>query len=622
MGRRPDHGPGARSAARRWLGAAGLAAGLAALGGEVAAGPSIPTLDVSGLRPGMKGYAKTVFFGTRPERFDIEVIDVVRNYLPKQDAVLFRSNDPRLLHTGIVGGMSGSPIFIDGKLIGALAYGYRFNKDPIGGLTPIDNMLAVSRLPHRPEVLPTARARAARARRGSTRALQDALLGLDTSPLPPRRRPTVADAVGLVALPIPTTISGLGPAAAYLAADRLGVLPVRAGSAAGTAPNARRPFEPGDSVSVVLIDGENAIAPNGTVTWTDPTGTRILAFGHPMFGDGPTQIPFADARVHTIIPSVERSVKIASPGTIRGAMIQDRQAAIYLRSDVAAETIPITTRVDPAEAAMPDRIYENRLAVGRNLTHNLVAILLAEAAQEALRDATEVVLEVEHVYAVTTRRGPRTVTIREQEFFPSGVIPNMLAASRGVVTAAVLLDNDFEVAEIRRIDQRVRLSYGASFETIEDVRVDRTEVRAGEALDLRVQLRDYHGGRRVQVLPVRIPGSAAGETIQIRVTGGQFVRPYRPIPRNLDDLLDTLESFYDARTLVVSVYRPDEGLAARGELLPGLPDSVLETLEGHGTTQPLLRFKRVARRVTRAPSIIEGRHTIKVRVRPARTAAP
>lgn len=597
--------------------------GVETVAGNVRAAPATPTVDVDALRPGMKGYAKTVFFGTRPERFDIEIIDVVRNYLPKQDAVLFRSSDPRLLHSGIVGGMSGSPIYVDGKLVGALAYGYRFNKDPIGGLTPIRNMLAVSKLPHRPDVLPTERARTARKHRGTSGTWKDLVLGLGTTPLPPRRRPTTSDAVGLVQLPVPTTVAGLGPAATYLAADRLGVLPVRSGSGSGTsASGSFRGFGPGDSVSVVLIDGENAIAPNGTVTWTDPSATRILAFGHPMFGDGPTSIPFADARVHTIIPSVERSVKIASPGTIRGTMIQDRQAAIYLRTDISSEMIPIKTYVDTAEPELPDRIYENRLALGRNLTPNLVAILLAEAAQEGLRDATEAVLEMEHVYAVTTSRGPRTVTIREQEFFPSGVVPNMLAASRGVVTAAILLDNDFEVARIRSIEQRVRLRYGAPFEVIESVRVEQDDVRAGEVLRLVADLRDYHGARRSMPLEVRIPASAAGETVQVTVTGGQFVRPYRPIPETLDDLLDTLESFYDARTLVVSLYRPQEGIAAPGGVLAGVPDSVVDVLEGHGTTQPRLRFKRVARSISKTPTIIEGRHTVKVRVRPPRSRTP
>jgi hypothetical protein len=128
-----------------------LAVGLA---GEPVRAAPIDTMPIEDVRPGMKGYAVTVFSGSDTDRFEIEVIDVVRDYQPKQDAILFRSSDPRLIHSGIVGGMSGSPIYIDGKLVGALAYGYRFNKDPIGGITPIKNMLAVGDLPYRPEVLP------------------------------------------------------------------------------------------------------------------------------------------------------------------------------------------------------------------------------------------------------------------------------------------------------------------------------------------------------------------------------------------------------------------------------------------------------------------------------------
>ena len=151
--------PAAKPISRRALVGLGLGAALGLTVGLVAQVQAAPTatMSVDDVRPGMKGYAVTVFSGSDTDRFEIEVIDVVRDYQPKQDAILFRSSDPRMVHSGIVGGMSGSPIYIDGKLVGALAYGYRFNKDPIGGITPIKNMLAVGDLPYRPEVLPEAR---------------------------------------------------------------------------------------------------------------------------------------------------------------------------------------------------------------------------------------------------------------------------------------------------------------------------------------------------------------------------------------------------------------------------------------------------------------------------------
>jgi hypothetical protein len=174
------------------------------------------TMPTDQIRAGMKGHAMTVLKGEKPDRFEIEVVDVIKNYMARQDAILFTSPDPRMRHTGVVGGMSGSPVYIDGKLIGAIAYGYRFNKDPIGGITPIENMLEVGRLPHRPQVLPRPRGRA----RAGTSGWADAMLGLGTSPLPPRRRPDETNVVtGLAPLGLPMSVSGLGGPATRLQAS-------------------------------------------------------------------------------------------------------------------------------------------------------------------------------------------------------------------------------------------------------------------------------------------------------------------------------------------------------------------------------------------------------------------
>jgi hypothetical protein len=182
-----------------------------------------------------------------------------------------------MVHSGIVGGMSGSPIYIDGKLVGALAYGYRFNKDPIGGITPIKNMLAVGDLPFRPEVLPEARTGVRGSARAGASGWADTMLGLGTDPLPARRRPADFNPVaGLAPLGAPMAVSGFGSAATSFLADRLGLLPVRGGSgraqAAGGGATPSTPVTPkqwkgGDAVSVVLIRGDNAVSPNGTITW-------------------------------------------------------------------------------------------------------------------------------------------------------------------------------------------------------------------------------------------------------------------------------------------------------------------------------------------------------------------
>ncbi len=609
------------------VGALALAA-LAVLGaGESFAAP-VETMSVDDVRPGMKGHAVTVFSGTASDRFEIEVIDVIRDYLPRQDAILFRSPDPRMVHSGIVGGMSGSPIYIDGKLVGALAYGYRFNKDPIGGITPIKNMLAVGDLPFRPEILPEAKTGIRGNARPGAAGWADAMLGLGTDPLPPRRRPNDLNPVsGLAPIGAPMAVSGLGSAATSFLADRLGLLPVRGGSSraqaagAGTSSAAPTPkqWKGGDAVSVVLIRGDNAVSPNGTITWVGgKQGEKLLGFGHEMFGAGPTNLPIADARVHVIIPSVERSVKLSSALDLRGTLIQDRQAAISLRTDLTAPLIPVLTELKGPEAAQPARIYRSEVALGVDLTPNLATSLLVEALTEGGSDGTEIVAVIEHKISLETSKGPRTVSIREEEFFPEGVDPRSIARTRGPIVLAAALDNDFEVAKIRSIEQRATITYGAPVETIEAVRVPPGEIHAGDLLTLELRLRDYRGLVRSEALALRIPDDAADQDIQIEISTGQAVRPPRPVADSLDDLLDSLEATYPPRSIIATIYREDEGLSTRHGLMAELPGSVLESLSPSGSTVGAVRFKQLARRVIPTPNLVDGEHNLKISVKPRR----
>jgi hypothetical protein len=376
----------------------------------------------------------------------------------------------------------------------------------------------------------------------------------------------------------------------------------------------KRRFRPGDAVSVVLISGDNWAAPNGTVTWVGPRGKKLVAFGHPMFNDGPTNIPLADARIHTIIPSVDRSVKISSPGSIQGTMVQDRQAGIAGRMDLTAPMIPVTTSLVSAEKDLRQRTYRNEIAVGHDVTPGMAGVLLAEAVAEAGQDSAELVLEIDHEFDVETSRGSRTMRLHEEAFFPHGTSGRGVSRSRGVLVISAMLENDFEVARIRAIRQRVQMAYGAPHETIEEVELTAGEVHANDVVDLRVKLRAYRGDTRIETIPLRIPADADGEEIKISVTGGDYVRPYRPIPNSLDDLLDTLEVWYPPRSLVVSIYREQEGLSTRHGLLKEVPDSVLESLRGAGGTRKAVRFKQLARRVLPTKTLIEGEHSIKLDV--------
>lgn len=608
-----------RALARGLVVTSGLALGLGWwFDRPVHASKPIPIMSVDDVRPGMKGTAYTVFSGSEPEPFEVEIIDVIPAYLPRQDLILFRALDPRLEHTGIVGGMSGSPIYIGDKLLGALAYGWRENKDPIGGITPIENMLEIDKLPYRPEVVPGAvRERA----RPGTAAWADQMLGLDRSPLPPRHRAHERpEAVGLEPLGVPLSVGGLGPAATAFISEALGMQPARGGGRSreknrDNAAVATKTWRPGDSVSVVLASGDSSMAPNGTVTWVGgQSGDRLLAFGHPMSSLGPTNLPIADARVHVIIPSRARSVKLSSPQHVRGTMIQDRQPAIALRTTIEAPTIPVTTSVTSGERTLALRSYRHRIASSAAVTPEVLAALLVDALDEAAPDGVACTAVVEHEFAITTSRGPRTVRLREETFFPRGVAPARIARHRAIVLLGAMMDNDYEIAQVRGITQRATVAYGSPVEQIEEVRLRSDEVRPGELVDLELSLRKPLGGLRTQMLQVRIPEDAAHETVVIEIIGGEGVRPYRPMPETLDDIIDTVEQSYPERSLVATVYRESEGLSTRHGLLDDLPDSVLETLTTSGSTSKEIRFKNMSRRVIATPTLISGRHRLKLDV--------
>ncbi len=611
---------------------AALVAAFAWAGRSVAAPPTgtgLTIMPTDEVKPGMRGHAVTVFSGTQSDRFEIEVIDVIRDYRPGQDAILFDSPDPRLQHSGIVGGMSGSPIFIDGKLVGALAYGYRFNKDPIGGITPIESMLDVAGLPYRPEAIPSPKLRS----REGTAAWADVMLGLERDPLPPRRRPDevggAARVSGLAPLGAPMSVSGFSDSTARWLSDELGVMAVRGGSGRGKRqgqdPDAKDPvasagvppkqFKPGDSVSVLLIAGDNAAAPNGTVTWVGgKQDERLLAFGHPMFGDGPSNLPIADAHVHVIIPSVERSVKISSPLHRRGTLIQDRQPAISLRTDIDTPMIPVVTTLDPGDPDLPPRVYRSEVANHVDLTPNLVAALLVDALEEGAPDAVELVATTEHRIVLETSKGRRTLTVKDESFFARGASPGALARSLAFLAMQAAVDNDFEIAQIIEVQQSVKIDYGADVMRIASIRLASGEVRAGEIARFEVELEPRRGPSQIREVALRIPEDAGGEKIVVEFSGGDWTSPYTPIPHDVDGLLDNVLAAYPARSLVASIYRGDEGLATREGLLSDLPGSVLETLDPAGSSQRGLRFKQAARRVLSEPSIIAGEERLEVMV--------
>jgi len=277
------------------------------------------------IRAGQKGIGRTVFSGNKIEEFQVEVLGVLENIGPKQNVILARLSGGPLEKTGVMQGMSGSPVYIDGRLVGAVALAFNFAKEPIAGIRPIEEMLAVA------EPLGTAG--------GSQRAA----VVQHEIPLAPAK--TGVEAGSLIEIATPVSFSGFtAETLEHFAPDlkKLGLSPRQGVSSGGALPNKMgnpAQLRPGDMISVNLLSGDYAIGAEGTVTQVD--GKHVYAFGHRFMSAGETELPFARAEVLALLPNLEASFKISSPQEWMGTITQDRSTSIYGEVGRKADTIPL-----------------------------------------------------------------------------------------------------------------------------------------------------------------------------------------------------------------------------------------------------------------------------------------
>jgi hypothetical protein len=576
-----------------------------------------PIIPLGQVRAGMKGYGLTVFQGTRPERFDVEVIGVLHNFLPKQDIILIRSDDPRLLHSGIVAGMSGSPIYLQGRLAGALAYGWAFAKDPIAGVTPIESMMAELKRPLRGRAAtPMAEAALEPSRRRSLDDVIDAREKerrdqplLSRFPLPPRLLDGAEPRLERAAVPL--SLAGFG-ASAFAAFEEalkpFHMMPLAAGGAAPKNAGGPTHFEPGGSIAVELVRGDVSAAGTGTVTRVE--GSKVLAFGHPMFNVGEIYLPIATAEVHTFLSALNTSFKIASPLREIGSLEQDRQSCIIGDTKERAGMIPVDVTV--GGPGRREQTFHAEVVRHRFLSPMLAATVIANAAQTAAPDVADSDITVRSDLAV---RGYGPLVLTDHLFSNDGVSAHTLSQASGLRAIGEILFNPFQPANLDRIQVHVEVDYKADVAQIIGVSLNSDELEPGSRPNLYVTLRPYAGKEYVQTIPLDIPRELAGQKIKVVTSAGNLERPEMATPENLTGLLDNLKKSYPARAIVVSLETPDEGVTLRGSVIPDLPGSVIDTLRPGASTRRADTFKRAARLVVPMHGIVLGKQEITVSVR-------
>jgi hypothetical protein len=598
----------------------------------VPSGPPPAIMPLSEVKPGMVGQALTVFQGTKPEPFKVRVVSVMHNFLPKQDVILIRAEDPRVEFSGIVAGMSGSPVYIDGKLVGAVAYAWSFAKEPLGGVTPIESMLAEKRRPRRvgreyfaeggpdngqgqarPVAQESLRIPAAMsgalAQNHSGFGSPDALsrgLGLPpVGPAPANGEPR------LLRASVPLTVSGFAPRTVGELAEEMrptGLVPLQAGGGGHIGPPKAGHVEPGSAIGVELVRGDMSTVATGTVTYVN--GSDVLAFGHPLFGIGEVYLPMVDAEIHAFLPSLSQSFKMSSPLNEVGTLVQDRPACIVGDLDARTTMLPIDVRV--TGPGVEPRLFHAEVARNRRLTPMLASMVVGNAIADAEPDVTDMIVTVTSKVGL---KGYAPLEMRDQIFSPEGVSSHALASSRGLRAMGDLLLNPFEPVTLDRMDVDVRVEYRRDVAEIVSVALPTQDVHAGDTVDLRVTLRPYGGSEYVETVPVIIPRTVAGQTLKIEVASGASVRPDMPQAETLPVYIDNMRKSYSASSIVVTLQTPDDGASLRGRLISGLPDSALDTLRPGNQTNRAGAYHVADRTLFPARQLVSGREELSVAVK-------
>ena len=546
-----------------------------------------PLADV---RPGLKGVGRTIFNGNKIQEFQVELIGVLKNVLaPKQDAILARLSGPTIQKTGVVAGMSGSPVYIDGKLLGAVSRAFPFAKEPYTLITPIQDMLQV--VPERSSIrtrsqvaatLPWYSARAPSLGGTIDRWIPVAESGpkLWTALLD---RWTQTESAGRFRLPMnfsgfdSRVISEYQPVLQAMGFQPQGAALLSSGSASESSMSSAATGEvaPGSMISMVLLYGDLNLNADCTVTYRQ--GNNVYACGHPILLMGPLQVPLAQAHVLATVPFLSESQKIDALGPIIGSIRQDRFGAIYGVLGEKSPVIPVHLHLDSSLHRATD--YDINVAEQPLLSPILVNMAVVSALEASERMEGPSTLDLNG-----------SIQLSDGEAIRLGDVISSNLSAAGEVGAAVatplsyLLNGQFPKLEVRSIDLNVVSQDESRLATLEQVWSTQSEVRPGDHIVVTVVERTPSGEQLTQTIPVEIPENVNDKVLSLVVGSGpsinalqmQFVRPGNP-PSALHQLVRELNRARRNDRVYALLMAPQRSFVMEGTDYPSPPPSLLQT---------------------------------------------
>ncbi len=525
----------------------------------------LPFKDV---KAGMKGIGKTVFNGTKVEEFQVEILGKLENIGPKQNIILAKLTGGPLEHTGILSGMSGSPIYIDGKLVGAASYMWGFSKEPITGITPIGEMMGIAEKETQKASIQHGFLLKSSERQLSTIFQSQQLLTIFEKRLASQNN--VLNKFHPIGFPLVAS----GFSQDYLAqlrkafsGDLFTSIQI-GGTSSQEENNEPIAIEPGSAIAAQFIKGDINLSAIGTVT--DVDGDQVLAFGHPLFNLGKINMPMSASRVETLLPNLASSFKIAAPSEEVGTFTQDRSSGALGRLDMKSSTIPVRIELSShgrETGSYSFDIIEDKLLTPLLLYHSLNGIL--SSAENQYGDITISIKEG------STIKLSENNSINLKNLF-SGDYSRIISTATIAFITFFIMDNEYTESRIEGINLLIDYLAGKKLARIERVWCDRSHVKPGDTIDLSVTVKPYRAEEFVEVKEIIIPEELPPGKLTLHV-GDAYILSLREAkddilaPRDFEHLIWLINNLRTNEKIYLLFTREDIGLFMQGVRFPNLP---------------------------------------------------
>ncbi|MGC8771430.1 MAG: SpoIVB peptidase S55 domain-containing protein [Brevinematia bacterium] len=500
-------------------------------------------LTIDEIKPGMKGYGLSVFNGWEPEKFDVEIIDVIKNTSPGRSYILARLKGQNLEHSGVIAGMSGSPVYIDGKMVGAVAYTWSFSKDPICGITPLENMLEEDRLIN-----------------SSSKDKEDKIFKKISTPV---------------------FVNGFSGFAKNYLEDFLkskslfsSSVMIESTKISGKEAIISSNLKPGDAVAINLIEGDLNVQGVGTVTYV--RGNEVFIFGHPMDEAGKVSLPISRAYIFTVIPSSYLSFKIGASSEPIGRTVYDGQNAVYCKLGEKAEMIPFSVKVNANNFT---KTYNFRVADNRDYfpylsTSSIIATILN---QTGFSDDKRVKIN----FSIQFSKDKKSYTISNEIFYsyyPS--LYNFYSLANDLNSFfSIFYYNDISDLKIEKCNFEISIIPEIDYYYIDNAEIKQKNYSPGENLNVKVRLKRYKGDYINRNIILKIPDNIKNGQYNIIIASeGSLISqlrsafPYYYSINNIEDLIYWGNYKTDDNKLVCALLVPKRGTIFNDKKLDNFPE--------------------------------------------------